>query len=197
MAGGAARTTEAGGRSPSAAPPSRSAHLWGGAVRKVLIRLWYLCDCTCGKRLVPAIRALLPVYQRWGELKVQPAVGQKLLCLSAATADRLLRDERTKLRTVRGRTHTHPAAPSLLRQIPLRTFDEWDRSVLGLVQADLVGHDGGRDRNYYLSRLWTHLTANLRRSPAPSMCSFSFMWSLYALTVFTERLSIFAISAAP
>jgi hypothetical protein len=100
----------------------------------------------CGKRLVPAIRALLPVYQRWGELTVQPAVRQKLLSLSAATADRLLRDERTKLRTVRGRSHTHPAASSLLRQIPLRTFDEWDRSLLGQVQADLVGHDGGLNR---------------------------------------------------
>jgi hypothetical protein len=33
-----------------------------------------------------AIRALLPVYQRWGELKVRPTVQQKLLALSAATA---------------------------------------------------------------------------------------------------------------
>jgi hypothetical protein len=118
-------------------------HIYGEAVRKALIRLWYLCDCMCGKRLVPAIRALLPVYQRWGEIKVHPSVGQKLLCLSAATADRLLHDERIKLRTVRGRSHTNQSASHLLRQIPMKTFDEWDRSLLGQVQADLVGHDGG------------------------------------------------------
>lgn len=112
-------------------------------VRTALIRLWYLCDCMCGKRLVPAIRSLLPIYERWGELRVHPSVGQKLLKLSPATADRLLQQERQKLPLGRGRTHTRPAAAGLLRQIPLRTFDEWDRSILGQVQADLVGHDGG------------------------------------------------------
>lgn len=45
--------------------PRRPApRIYGEAVRKVLIHLWYLCDCMCGKCLVPAIRALLPVYQR-------------------------------------------------------------------------------------------------------------------------------------
>jgi hypothetical protein len=115
-------------------------------VRQSLIRLWYLCDCMCGKRLVPAIRALLPVYQRWGELKVPPEVEQKLLSLSAATADRLVHEERQKLRTSKGRSHTRPSPSALLCQIPLRTFDEWDRNLLGQVQADLVGHDGGRNQ---------------------------------------------------
>jgi transposase InsO family protein len=124
-----------------AAPPR-----YDGPVGEALIRLWYLCDCMCGKRLVPAIRALLPIYQRWGELKVSPEVEQKLLSLSAATADRLLHEERQNLRTSKGTSHTRPAPSTLLRQIPLRTFDEWDRSLLGQVQADLVGHDGGRNQ---------------------------------------------------
>lgn len=129
-------------RGPRAAPP----RIYGEAVRKKLIYLWYLCDCMCGKRLVPAIRALLPVYERWEELTVSPLVRQKLMSLSAATADRLLREEHTKVRTSRGLSHTRPAAGILLRQIPLRTFDEWDRNLLGQVQADLVGHDGGLNR---------------------------------------------------
>ena len=33
------------------------APLYGEAVRRPLIHLWYLCDCMCAKRLVPAIRA--------------------------------------------------------------------------------------------------------------------------------------------
>jgi hypothetical protein len=97
----------------------------------------------CAKRLVAAIRSLLSIYERWGELHVKPSVRAKLLRLSAATADRLLHDERQKMRTIRGGTHTRPAASTLLGQIPLRTFDEWDRGILGQVQADLVGHDGG------------------------------------------------------
>ena len=117
--------------------------LYGQGVRRALICLWYLCDCMCGKRLVPAIRALLPVYERCGELKLSSSVRAKLQSLSAATADRLLREERKKLRTGHGRSYTRPSAVSLLRQIPLRTFDEWNRSLLGQVQADLVGHDGG------------------------------------------------------
>lgn len=120
-----------------------SKRLYGETVRRALIRLWYLCDCMCGKRLVPAIRSLLPVYERYAELKLRRGMRQKLLSLSAATADRLLHDERSKIRTGRGRSYTKSAALSLLRQIPMRTFDEWDRNRLGQVQADLVGHDGG------------------------------------------------------
>jgi hypothetical protein len=124
-------------------PRSPAPRLYGEAERKALIHLWYLCDCMCAKRLVPAIRSLLPVYERWGELQVGASVRKKLLSLSAATADRMLRDERLKTRVVRGGSHTHAAPSHLLQQIPLRTFDEWDRGVLGQVQADLVGHDGG------------------------------------------------------
>jgi len=124
--------------------------VYGEAEIKALIRVWYLCDCMCGKRLVPAIRSLLPVYERWGELKLAARVRQKLLALSAATADRLLRDERGRIRTSRGHSHTRAAVSHLLRQIPMRTFDEWDRGVLGQVQADLVGHDGGLNQGDFL-----------------------------------------------
>jgi len=138
---------------------------YGEAVRQALIRLWYLCDCMCGKRLVPAIRSLLVVYERCGELKVSSSVRRKLLTLSAATADRLLKQERRKVRTGRGRSYTRSGAAKLLQQIPLRTFDEWDRSRLGQVQADLVGHDGGQNGGEFaftctvteLSVGWTEL----------------------------------------
>lgn len=127
-------------------PPKRQ---YDEPVRKALIRLWYLCDCMCGKRLVPAIRTLLPVFQRWGELKVERCVKKKLLSVSAATVDRMLKQERKKLETRRGFPHTHPAASSLLRKIPFRTFDEWDRGILGQLQADLVGHDGGLNQGEF------------------------------------------------
>jgi hypothetical protein len=146
------------------ARPRKAASLtYGESVRTALIRLWYFCDCLCGKRLVPAVRTLLPVYERCGELKVSLSVKHKLLTLSAATADRLLKQERSKVHTGRGRSYTR--STTLLRQIPLRTFDEWDRSKLGQVQADLVGHDGGQNGGEFaftctvteLSVGWTEL----------------------------------------
>ncbi len=133
----------AGAPKPARRPAPRR---YGEAVKDALIRLWFLCDCMCGKRLVPAIRALLPVYERWGELKLRPTIRQELVTLSAATADRLLREQRRKLHTIGGRSFTRRAPTGLLRQIPIRTFDEWDRSILGQLQADLVGHDGGLDQ---------------------------------------------------
>ena len=131
-------------------PPRRPRmHVYDEPVRTALIHLWYLCDCMCGKRLAPAIRSLLPLYERWGELHVSAQLQEKLLQLSPATADRLLREERKKLQSPRGRAHTRPAPTSLLRQIPLRTFDEWDREILGQFQCDLVGHDGGLNRGEF------------------------------------------------
>lgn len=130
-------------------PPRRIVRTYDEEVKKVLIHLWYLCDCMCGKRLVPAIRTLLPVFQRWGEIQVDTGVEEKLMSVSAATADRLLREQRKKLRTQRGRSYTRAAPWHLVQQIPIRTFDEWDRNLLGQVQSDLVGHDGGLYRGQF------------------------------------------------
>jgi hypothetical protein len=105
----------AGARRPKRRPGKRRCDQ---RVRKALIQLWYLCDCMCGKRLIPALRSLLPVFLRWGEIQLDGVVQDKLRTLSPATADRLLREERKRLRLKRGHSHTRPAASSLVQQIP-------------------------------------------------------------------------------
>ena len=71
--------------------PGRGApRVYGPDVVDALVHLWMLCDCMCGKLLAPAIRTLLPVYEKWGEIDVEDELREKLLHISPATIDRLL-----------------------------------------------------------------------------------------------------------
>src|SRR5437867_1419864 len=79
-----------------------------------------------GKRLAPFMAEIVEVLERTGELHVAPDVRTKLLRVSAATIDRMLAPERARLR-VKGRSGTKPGT-LLKRQIPIRTFAEWNES---------------------------------------------------------------------
>jgi hypothetical protein len=79
--------------------------------------------------------------QRHNELRCDAATRKKLVRLSAATIDRLLRSERQKYQ-LKGCSHTRPGT-LLKHQIPMRTFNEWDDEQPGFLEIDLVGHDGG------------------------------------------------------
>jgi hypothetical protein len=81
------------------------------------------------------------VLERHGELELAIDVRTKLLQISAATIDRALAPERKRLQ-VRGRSGTKPGS-ILNRQIPIRTFAEWDDRRPGFWEIDLVAHDGG------------------------------------------------------
>lgn len=106
-----------------------------------LKRIWHITDCICGKRLAPFLPELVPVLERFGELALDSETRAKLLGISAATIDRLLRTEKARQRLL------DPARPrpdrGLLRQIPVVTHAEQQANRPGYVQIDLVGHDGG------------------------------------------------------
>jgi len=63
-----------------------------------LKELWEICDYTCSKRLAPFLSEIIPVLERWGEIKLNLQVRKKLWKISAATIDRLLAEERKKYR---------------------------------------------------------------------------------------------------
>jgi hypothetical protein len=79
--------------------------------------------------------------ERHNELRCDRQTREKLLRISAATIDRLLRPERRK-HELRGQARTKPGT-LLKHQIPIRTFAEWDEQQPGFGEIDLVGHDGG------------------------------------------------------
>jgi len=108
------------------------------ALLRALKRIWLATDQMCSKKLVAAVPLWLPFYEEAYE-KISAEVTGKLLSISAATVDRLLRPTRLKSRR-RGLGGTKPG--SLLRsQIPIRTYN-WDISGPGFLEADTVAHCG-------------------------------------------------------
>jgi len=110
-------------------------------VVQALIKLWQLLNYLCGKRLVAIMPELIAKLEQFGELRLTALTKEKLLCISAASVDRLLRPERRK-QQLRRRSHTKPGT-LLKHQIPIRTFAEWDEAQPGFAEIDLVAHDGG------------------------------------------------------
>jgi len=134
-------------------------------VLEALRRIWMILDFICGKRLVAIMPEVLRRLEYFGELKVDARTRAKLLKISAATIDRLLSPERRK-HQLRGRARTKPGT-LLKKQIPLRTFSEWNEQRPGFVEIDLVAHDGGLATGEYLYTLdmtdvysgWTEVQA--------------------------------------
>lgn len=139
-------------------------------VRRALAHLWEMLGCICAKRLVPALPGLVEALERHGELQLEPLTRSRLLTMSAATADRLLRDVRRQ-RARRGLCTTKPG--TLLRhQIPIRTFADWTEKEPGFLEVDLVAHCGESTHGDYVHSLvltdvhtgWTECVALLNRS---------------------------------
>ena len=128
-------------RAESKSATVNSRKIYDQQVLVVLRQIWMILDYICGKRLVAIMPEVLGRLEYFGELKVEVEVRAKLLRISAATIDRLLRAERRR-HELRGRGRTKPGT-LLKKQIPLRTFSEWNEQQPGFVEIDLVGHDGG------------------------------------------------------
>lgn len=120
-------------------------------VLETLKKIWYICDCICGKRLGPYLSIIIPILEKHKEIKLDSETKEKLLKISISTIDRSLAGERKKLQ-IKGRSRTKPG--SLLKnQIPIRTFADWDEQKPGFVEIDLVSHDGGNVRGDYIQTL--------------------------------------------
>lgn len=161
------------------------ARKYGDRISNILRSLWELSDYLCGKRLVPFIRTALPRLEKFGEIRVDEETRDKLLMLSAATADRLLSADKKKL-ALKSRARTKPGT-LLKHQIPIRTFSEWEEQRPGFCEMDLVGHDGGDAAGEFAFTLdltdvctaWTETEAVRNRAQK---------WTVEALEDIKERL---------
>ena len=102
-----------------------------------LKRLWFATDQMCSKKLKAALPLWLPFYAEQFE-PLNPNVEAKLMRISSATIDRLLRP--VKIISQKGRCCTKPGT-LLKNQIPIKT-DHWDVSKPGFFEADTVAHCG-------------------------------------------------------
>jgi len=136
-------------RQRSAPRPRR--RIYDEAVREALILLWEASDRICGKRLKSLVPILIEAMERHGHLKVADEVRARLLSMSAATIDRLLREVREQSGGRKRRRAV--ASASLRRSVPVRTFSDWHDPAPGFFEADLVAHSGPRANGSFIQTL--------------------------------------------
>jgi len=117
------------------------------SVKRELVFIWEWFDQMCGKRLVALLPDILPVLVQQDRVTEGDDVYRKLIHISAATIDRILKPERAK-RRLTGTTHTKPSS-ILKSQIPIIISSELNVTEPGHYQLDLVGHDGGNPNGHF------------------------------------------------
>src|SRR5919202_6085774 len=143
---------------------------YGPAVQAALEVAWAAANFIGTKRLVPFLPTLAPLLEQLAHLSLSDEVRAQLLSLSPATADRLLQPAR-RASQPRGVSTTKPGT-LLKRQIPVRTFAEWQDTAPGFLEIDVVAHCGTRVDGAFLSTLvltdvctgWVECQALLYRS---------------------------------
>ena len=135
---------------PGARPVGRPRH-YGPAVAAAATVLWAAAGQIGAKRLQPFVPALLERLTACGELHLPPGPAAQLRQASVSTLERLLASAR-RTTPRRGPSLTRPGS-WLKRQIPIRTFAEWDDARPGFVEADLVAHCGQTTTGFFLHTL--------------------------------------------
>lgn len=124
--------------------------IYDNGVKEALVKLWNAANRICSKRLVPFLPQLIEALERFGHLQLTEVDRGKLLSMSAATVDRLLKPDRQRLGG--GKSTTKPGN-ILRKQIPIRTFADWNDVVPGFLEGDLVSHCGGNIRGRFCHTL--------------------------------------------
>jgi len=110
---------------------------YGPEVQQALHLAWTAANHICAKRLIPFLPTLVESLERHEHLHVSEDCRNQLLTMSPATADRILQPYRKReghgLSTTRSGT-------LLKKQIPVRTFNDWNETAPGFMEADLVAH---------------------------------------------------------
>jgi hypothetical protein len=136
----------AGTRLAAADFPAVGRRTYDEAVREALVVLWEAADRICGKRLKAILPSLVLALETHGHLALDPTVRQRLLSISAATIDRLLTAIRSKASHRKKRkTQTKPS-----KQVPIRTFADWNEPLPGYLEIDFVSHGGNSVQGIFL-----------------------------------------------
>jgi hypothetical protein len=138
-------------------------------VQQALHLAWTAANHICAKRLIPFLPTLVESLERHGHLQLSEECRVQLLAMSPATADRILgparKQERRGISTTRSGT-------LLKKQIPVRTFQDWNEAKPGFMEADLVAHCGTSAEGSFLYTLtltdiatgWTECLPLLNRN---------------------------------
>lgn len=122
------------------ATPRERKRRYGATIKDALTALWEASDRVCGKRLVAMIPTLLPALARHGRLQLSEGERAQLHGVSAATIDRLLGD--MKVAAAGGRRRRAGFYSAIRREVPIRTFNDWEDPPPGFCEVDMVAHGG-------------------------------------------------------
>lgn len=113
--------------------------------------IWIVADGICGKRLKPFIPELVRVLEGKKEIKLTKMVKEKLSRIGSASIDRVLGATK-KSYALKGRSTTKPGT-LLRKEIPVRTFADWNEEGPGFFETDLVAFCGESPRGDYVNGL--------------------------------------------
>src|SRR5258708_32357996 len=113
---------------------------YGATIKDAMTALWEASDRVCGKRLKVMIPILLAALEQHGRLKLGLADRDRVLAISPATIDRLLVD--VKVAASGGRRRRAGFYSAIRREVPIRTFNDWNSPPLAFSEAAMVAHAG-------------------------------------------------------
>jgi hypothetical protein len=115
-----------------------SRRVYDEAVKEALTVIWEASDRICGKRLKAIMPELLDAMEHHGHLSLDPEVRSRVLRVSAATIDRLLKPIRSRAQSRRKRCRSKKVS----KAVPVRTFADWGQPDPGYLEIDFVVHCG-------------------------------------------------------
>jgi hypothetical protein len=128
------------------APAYKRSNHYGLDVQHALFLAWNAANRICAKRLIPFLPTLIDALERHEHLHISDECRRQLLSMSAATADRLLSSQRKVGQ--RGLSTTR-AGTLLKQQIPIRTFQQWNGTRPGFLEAERARPLRHRHRGSY------------------------------------------------
>jgi hypothetical protein len=126
--------------------PAHGRRIYAEAVREALTLLWEAADRICGKRLKAVLPSLVGAMERHKHLTLDPSVRALVLAASPATIDRLL----APVRTTASRRKKRRSATKPSKQVPVRTFADWNDPEPGFLEIDFVSHGGTSMQGVFL-----------------------------------------------
>ncbi len=114
--------------------------IYDGEVKAALAKAWEIFDYPCGQRLKSLLETEVDRLREFGELIVSAEGALKLKMISPATIDRKLKHQREFLHILRAKGGPKPSY-ILKQKIPIK-LTEWDSSIVGYSEIDLVVHCG-------------------------------------------------------
>jgi len=124
---------------------------YDNSIKPALVRMWQIFDYSCGQRLETSLRDETDRLRLQNELICSDEVALKLKKMGSATIDRKLKHQK-EIERIR-RKYQRKIHPLLYRQIPVKVFEEQDRSALGNMQIDLVEHCGASASGEFVNTL--------------------------------------------